>query len=83
VKPRADADGLDADPEIAAWLYLWTFKRRMVAKNLLEIRKSLGLAQRGMRSRRSCPITALRTVIAMSAVRSWSPQASCSTEDRP
>jgi hypothetical protein len=47
VKPRADADGFDADPEIAAWLYLGTFKRRMVAKNLVEIRNSLGLAPEG------------------------------------
>jgi len=83
VKPRADADGFNAGPEIAARLYLGTFKRRMVAENLAEIRKSLGLAPEGDEEPSIVSNHGLRTVIAMSAVRNRSPQSSCSTEDRP
>ena len=83
MKSRADADGFDADPEIAAWLYLGTFKRRMVAKNLVEIRKSLGLAPEGDEQPPIVPNHGFADCLAMWAVTNWSPQSSCSTEDRP
>jgi len=47
-EPRADGDGFDADPEVAAQLYLST-RRRLVgwSQSLVEIRSSLGLAPDG------------------------------------
>jgi plasmid rolling circle replication initiator protein Rep len=49
VKARADGDGFEADAEVAAQLYLSTYRRRLVgwSQNLVAVRRTLGLTADG------------------------------------